>query len=108
MNTLSKDKRIYKRYNYQAPIVYEYGNTNSYYEAMMCNHSMGGMCFESNYALPKGVEINIRMKNFSPHANGPESRASYRAQVRWCMELGEDDSRSYKIGVNYFEPVLLS
>jgi hypothetical protein len=108
MDTLTKDKRIYKRYNYQAPIVYEYGNTNSYYEAMMCNHSMGGMCFESNYALPKGVEINIRMKNFSPHSNGPESRESYRAQVRWCMELREDDSRSYKIGVNYFEPVLLS
>ena len=107
MKTPAKDKRVYKRYDYQAPIVYEYGNTNSFYEAMMCNHSMGGMCFESNYALPKGVEINIRMKNFSPNADGPESRESYRAQVRWCMELGEDGSHSYKIGVNYFEPVLL-
>lgn len=108
METQVKDKRVYKRYEYQAPIVYEYGNTNNYYDALMCNHSMGGMCFESNYALPKGVEINIKMKNFSPQSIGPESRAKYRAEVRWCMELDEENAHSYKIGVTYFEPVLLS
>lgn len=108
MRVSAKDKRAYRRYEYQAPIVYEYGNTNSYYEATMCNHSMGGMCFESHYALPKGVEIFIKMKNFAPDSSGPESRAGYRAEVRWCMELEDNDSRHYKIGVNYFEPVLLS
>jgi len=108
MEVSVKDKRVYKRYEYHAPIVYEYGNTNSYYDAIMCNHSMGGMCFESSYALPKGVEIHIKMKNFSPLSSGPESRAGYHAEVRWCIELEEEGSHNYKVGVNYFEPVLLS
>ena len=37
METQVKDKRVYKRYEYQAPIVYEYGNTNNYYDAKLVN-----------------------------------------------------------------------
>ena len=108
MEVVTKDKRAYKRYEHHAPIFFEYVNTESGYDAEMCNHSMGGMCFESDYALPTGTEIYIKMKNFSPDSSGPESRAGYRAEVRWCLELKGKGSRNFIIGVNYFDPVLLS
>ena len=99
------EKRAYRRYTYSAPIYYEYHNTNNFYTAMMRNHSMGGMCFETKYAIPKGVEVYIKMKNYAPDAAPPESREGYLAEVRWCNKKNNDTPR-YEVGVNYFEPVL--
>jgi len=101
-----KDKRAYKRHSYSAPILYEYHNTKNYFGAVMCNHSMGGMCFESEHALPTGVEIYIKMEHYAPDTNGPESRKGYRAEVRWCRKKNSSRPSCYEIGVNYFEPVL--
>lgn len=101
------EQRAYKRYNCVAPVTYEYFSTNTYFGAVMHNHCMGGMCFETNYAIPKGVEIYIKMTNYSPDAAAPECRKGYRAEVRWCQARRAGDPSTYRIGVNYFEPVLL-
>jgi len=101
------EQRAYKRYDYIAPVTYEYFSTNTYFGAVLLNHGMGGMCLETNYAIPKGVEVYIKMTNYSPDAAPPESRKGYRAEVRWCRERKTGDPSTYRIGVNYFEPVLL-
>ncbi|RJP79789.1 MAG: PilZ domain-containing protein [Desulfobacteraceae bacterium] len=101
------EQRAYKRFIYRAPVTYEYCNTNDYYVAVIHNHSMGGMCFETNYAIPKGVEVYIKMTNYSSDSSPPECRKRYHAQVRWCQERRDGGPATFRIGVNYFEPVLL-
>ncbi len=100
------EQRVYARRAHSAPILYEFYNTNNFYQAVMRNHSMGGMCFEAEFALPKGVEIYIKIKNHQPESNGPEARKGYRAEVRWCRRKIGSNPPSYEVGVNYFEPVL--
>ena len=100
------EQRAYKRFLCQAPIVYGYNNTDDFSEAVLNNHSMGGMCIESGYAIPRGVEIIIKMTNYSPRAEPPEWRQGYLAQVRWCQPNNGRKTGTFKIGVNYFEPVL--
>lgn len=100
------EQRAYKRHSYTAPILYEFYKTNNYYQAIMRNHSMGGMCFEAEFALPKGVEIYIKIKNHKPETVGPESRVGYRAEVRWCRRKIGTDPPTYEVGVTYYEPVL--
>ncbi len=100
------EQRAYTRSSHSAPILYEFYNTNNFYQAVMRNHSMGGMCFEAEFALPKGVEIYIKIKNHRPESSGPESRKGYRAEVRWCRRKRGSNPPSYEVGVNYFEPVL--
>ncbi len=101
------EQRTYKRYNYKTLVTYEYFKTNNYFGAVLNNHGMGGMCFETNYPVPKGVEVFIKMTNYSPEALAPECRTGYHAEVRWCQERNEGSPTTYRIGVNYFEPVLL-
>ncbi len=100
------EQRAYRRYTYYAEIAYEYSNSHNVINARVLNHSMGGMCFVSNHAIPKGVEIYIKMINYAPDAIGPECREGYIAQVRWCRKKNEDSICHYEIGVNYYEPVL--
>ncbi len=100
------EQRAYKRYDYQVPIAYEYYQSNNLVDAKMLNHSMGGMCFKSNHAIPKGVEIYIKMINYSPIASAPECREGYRAEVRWCRKASREGMSHYEVGVNYYEPVL--
>ncbi|MFZ5570466.1 MAG: PilZ domain-containing protein [Thermodesulfobacteriota bacterium] len=102
----ASEQRAYVRKSHSAPILYEFYNTNNYYQAVMRNHSMGGMCFEAEFALPKGVEIYIKIPNHQPGSNGPEARKGYRAEVRWCRRKNGTNPPSYEVGVNYFEPVL--
>jgi len=101
------EQRSYERYIFRAPVTYEYFRTNDYFGAVINNHSMGGMCFETSYAIPKGVEVYIKMTNYSPNSSAPECRAGYHAEVRWCQEQKNGGPSTYRIGVNYFEPVLL-
>jgi hypothetical protein len=101
------EQRTYKRYVYRAPVTYEYFRTNDYFGAVIHNHSMGGMCFETHYAVPKGVEVFIKITNFSPEASAPECRKGYHAEVRWCQERKDVEQPTFRVGVHYFEPVLL-
>lgn len=103
---VSVEQRAYERYMCQSPIVYGYKNTDEFSEAVLSNHSMGGMCIEADYAIPKGVEIIIKMANYSPDAMPPEWREGYLAQVRWCQPGNGGKPGTFRIGVNYFEPVL--
>ncbi len=100
-----KEQRSYPRYEYRTPITFGYSTSEMISDGITRNYSMGGMCFESNFILPKGTEIHITMIDHSLNIRGPESRKKYRAEVRWCRKVTDDEYR-YQSGVNYFEPVL--
>ena len=86
------EKRAYERYDYEAPIGYKYYDKNDYYDAKIYNYSMGGMCFESDYAIQHGADIYIKMNNYSSDASGPEAYEGYRGKVIWCKEYPASDS----------------
>lgn len=101
------EQRAYKRQPYSAAIFYEFYQTNNFYRGVTKNRSMGGMCFEADFALPKGVEIYIKLDNNPEPAKGKGIRKGYHAEVRWCRKKNASHPPKYEIGVNYFEPVLL-
>ena len=99
------EQRSYPRYNYRTPITFGYSKSEMISAGETRNYSMGGMCFESNFALPKGTEIYVTMTQYAQHVQGPESREKYRAEVRWCRKK-DTGIYQYQSGINYFEPVL--
>ena len=69
-----------------------------YCYAQLGNVSGDGMYFESENALKPGSEIDIQFDN-PPFKASPKN---YRAIVRWCKPLSEDESiHSYGVGVKY-------
>ena len=100
-----KEQRCYPRYEHRTSIAFGYSKSEMISAGETRNYSMGGMCFESNFALPKGTEIYITMMQYSQHVKGPESRKKYRAEVRWCRTI-DSVKYQYQSGINYFEPVL--
>lgn len=101
------EQRAYKREPYSAPILYEFYKTNNFYQATVKNRSMGGMCFEADFALPKGVEIFIKLTNGAVSDNMRGKRPGFHAEVRWCRKMNGSHPPKYEVGVNYFEPVLI-
>lgn len=101
------EQRAYKRQAHSALIFYEFYQTNNFYQGMSKNRSMGGMCFEADFALPKGVEIFIKLEKNPASASGKGVRNGYHAEVRWCRKKNASQPPKYEVGVNYFEPVLL-
>jgi hypothetical protein len=100
-----KEQRSYPRFEYRTPISFGYSNLEMISNGITRNYSMGGLCFESNFILPKGTEIHITMMHHSSNGKGPESRKRYQAEVRWCRKIDAVKYR-YQSGINFFEPVL--
>lgn len=100
-----KEQRAYQRYEYHTPIAFGFAGAEMISRGETKNYGMGGMCFETNFALPKGTEIRILMEKYDPKEKGPESRKIYRAEVRWCRDFHAGKYR-FQSGVNYFEPIL--
>ncbi len=81
-----------------------YKKENSYFTpAKMCNYSIDGMYFESDYAIQPGSDICIAKVKSSPVKCGSEVSDSYRAKVRWCKEIADSNPSCYGIGVQYSE-----
>ncbi len=95
----ARDRRVYARKYYEAPISYAKFNAKGFYEATMYNISEGGMYFETEDALMIGAPVYIRMINFSPEAYTPGSHKAFVAQVRWCRKIPE--TSVFGAGVQY-------
>jgi hypothetical protein len=91
---LRNDMRI----RHKADIQFENYFLDKHYTARMCNYSLGGMYFETDYAPLPGTEIFIGIKD-SPYDAGADV---YRAQIRWRRQLTAGSSPyHYGVGVQY-------
>jgi len=100
------ERRVFERFDHDAPIVYAYHDTDQFFQAIMCNYSQGGMCFTTPDEVSPSSDIYIIMENFSLDGNQPELYESYFAEVRWCCQLSTLVTSGFKVGVKYYKTVI--
>ena len=66
----------------------------------MCNHSVGGVGFQSGIFVEPGADILIKANNTGVGIGGYRSRAV----VIWCREISCPGPLKYAIGAEYYEP----
>ena len=104
--TRYEEKREYKRYELNTPVIYAYQDSDQFNKAQMRNYGEGGMCFEACNAIEPGSKIYIMMENFSPDTIDAEFYEGYRAEVRWCQKTSPENDSEFKIGVKYYKTII--
>ncbi len=101
------EKRRYKRYDYQAPLLlYRDEALSNGTAAELQNYSIGGMFFKTQEALDIGQELFIKIRNYDPSDGGFEKYDRYIGYVKWSDELGTSQPAGpYGYGVEYTETV---
>jgi PilZ domain len=100
------ERRVYDRYRIDAPIVYAYHDTDHFFQAVMCNHSNEGMCFNTAQPVDPGSDIYIMMENYSPDSTDADLYDGYFAEVKWCQQLTSHKVPGYQVGVKYYKTVI--
>jgi len=101
------ERRVFDRYTYDAPIVYAYHDTDHFFNAVICNYSNEGMCFNTSQAVAPGSDIYIMMENYSPDAFHAELYEGHFAEVRWCQQLQPHKVPRYQVGVRYHKTLIV-
>ena len=100
------EKRVEKRHNCKASIIYNCFNREIIFNAEMLNYSEGGMYFESDSFFKEGTNIFFKMKKCLFDSSDPEPCNGLRtvslAEVRWWKEISDEDSAHFGIGVKYY------
>ena len=97
------ERRVFERYDNDAPVVYAYHDTDRFFQAVMCNYSIEGMCFQTSKAVDPGSDVYIMMENYSPDTVHADLYEGYFAEVRWCQKLSSPAPPRYQVGVRYYK-----
>ena len=100
------ERRVFERYDNDAPIIFAYHDTDRFYHALMCNYSKDGMCFKTPDLVDTGSDIYIMMENYTPDTIHSEHYEGYFAEVRWCRQIPDPEVPEYKVGVKYYKTVI--
>ena len=100
------ERRVFERYDNDAPVIYAYHNTDRFFQALMCNYSNEGMCFKTSDVIDTGSDIYIMMENYAPDTIHAELYEGHFAEVRWCRQLPDPEVSGYKVGVKYYKTVI--
>jgi hypothetical protein len=100
------ERRMFKRIKNDAPIVYAYHNTDQFFQAVMCNYSSEGMCFQTPDGVDPGSDIYIMMESYSPDTIHAEVYEGFFAEVRWCRPLPASELHGYRVGVKYYKTII--
>lgn len=103
---IKDERRVFERYDNDAPIIYAYHNTDQFLHALMCNYSKDGMCFKTPDAIDPGSDIYIMMENYSPDTIHADLYEGYFAEVRWCCPPAAPEKTGYLVGVKYYKTVI--
>jgi hypothetical protein len=103
---IKDERRVFERYDNDAPIIYAYHNTDQFLHALMCNYSKDGMCFKTPDAIDPGSDIYIMMENYSPDTIHADLYEGYFAEVRWCCPSAAPEKTEYLVGVKYYKTVI--
>ncbi len=96
------EKRCYERNDVDSTIMFANYMTTSYSAGKMINCSVDGMYFESDNPVLPTEDICVRRVNLDEDGFGPDCFEGYRAEVKWCKEIGDNDSR-YGIGIQFYD-----
>jgi hypothetical protein len=87
-----------RRYRHNATVILEEAKSGALSYAQTKDFSNEGMLLESEVAFKPGTRINIQF-------NKPPFKSSlniYKSTVKWCKELGDEDSAlTYGIGIKF-------
>ena len=100
------ERRVFERYDIDAPLVFAYHDTDEFFQAVMCNYSNEGMCFNTSEAVDPGSDIYIMMENYSSDDLHAELYEGYFAEVKWCRRLQTQEVSGYRVGVKYYKTVI--
>ncbi len=105
------ERREHERYEYVSPIVFLSERNETEKEEMdgmrvyarMCNYSVHGLYFESDYRLKAGSWIFFTLSNLS-EGGWADAGRGYGAKIKWCRQLSSADTFAYGIGAEYAKP----
>ena len=100
------ERRVFERFDNDAPIVYAYHDTDHFFHAVMCNYSNEGMCFITAKAVDPGSDVYIMLENYSPDTVHAELYEGYFAEVRWCQQMSSLEVPGYQVGVKYYKTLI--
>lgn len=89
------DYRKCKRFYHNSTILLEDENKGSFAYGKINNMSGDGMFFVTEFAFRPGSRIKFRLDN-PPFKSCP---SEYCGIVKWCKEIGDDNSADYPFGV---------
>ena len=97
-----------RRYRLNLPLIYSlFASTyNPPLEAVACNSSQRGLCFQSTAPLIEGQYICVRPGLVDPESSTADRtpvpvKAFALAQVRWCLSEPSAPAPAYTVGVEY-------
>ena len=94
---INTENRNSERYEFVRPIVYAYRNSAKFFSACILNYNTAGICLQSNYPIPSGIQIYIMTEDGPIDDFVDVVDESFLAEIVWCEKL----NGSYKIGVRY-------
>ena len=95
------DFRAERRFPYNAAVITENAKHDNITYALLKDFSSGGMHIETDYPIPDGERIFIRIKE-KITASTP---TSFECRVRWCKALNDDDGKivGYRVGLQFID-----
>ena len=95
------DFRTEKRYPYHAAVMTENAKHENITYALLKDFSSSGMHIETDYPLPDGEKVFIRIKE-KITASSP---TSFECRVRWCKPLNDDNGKTigYRVGLQFID-----
>jgi hypothetical protein len=97
----ANSKRNYQRMSQNSPICFAHFNTEDFHDALMCNICPAGMYFESDSFLRQNSDIHIKVVNQLPERKSTGAYNFYRANVKWCKEISQNDPPWFGAGVQF-------
>ncbi len=89
------NRRSSERFETRGKVRFVSTNARHPLQAEIINCSEGGLCFETESALPPGSVIFVSAGN---------DNKFFRAQVRWCQRLAGGRRVKFRIGGQYLDP----
>ncbi len=99
------ERRNYKRKKVEFQIVFTDWSSNNFHNGIVCNCGIDDINFKSNIALSPGSDILIKTKDSqSRNTENIQAGSNARAVVIWCKKIPDDDTFSYSVGAEFYEP----
>jgi hypothetical protein len=100
--TMTRQKRRkYSRRLKDIPIIYAEHNAKTYCKAVMRNNSKDGMYFETDSPIQSSTDLYIKWQDRRHEILESEPFKAYRARMKWCQQVSEDQPMRFGIGVQY-------
>lgn len=92
----SNERRVFERYEDDSSIVFSAMGLGNFNNSKTYNCSSGGMYFNSDFELPRGAEVCVKMIHY---------RSVFHAEVARCEAKEINGKKCFGIGIRYLEPV---